>query len=119
MKKILIIEDEPDVAKTIKAYLEGAGYEAEYSLDAAKAVNDLKRFDLLLLDLIMPKFSGRQVLKEMKKLGIKTPVVVLSAVGLPGVTSAELSRDYPGILFVPKTSMQGELLPAIKKLIGK
>ncbi len=119
MKKILIIEDEPDVAETIKAYLEGAGYSAEYSLDPAKAVKDLNKFDLLLLDLIMPRFSGHQVLKEMKKGGIKKPVVVLSAVGLPGVISAELKRDYPGVLFVAKTAMHSELLPAIKKLIGQ
>lgn len=118
MKKILIIEDEPDVAKTIKAYLEGEGYEAEYSLNSSTAVKDLKNFDLLLLDLIMPKFSGREVLKEMKKKGIKKPVVVLSAVGLPAITSAELARDYPGVIFVAKTSMHSELLPAIKKLIG-
>lgn len=118
MKKILIIEDEPDVAKTIKTYLEGAGYSAEYSLEPEKAVKELKKFDLLLLDLIMPNFSGRQVLKEMKKQGIKTPVVVLSAVGLPGMISAELKRDYPSIIFVAKTSMNAELLPAIKKFIG-
>ena len=118
MKKILIIEDEPDVAKTIKAYLEGAGYAAEYSLNAAQAVNNVKNFDLLLLDLIMPKFSGRMVLKEMKKLGIKKPVIVLSAISLPATISQELARDYPGVLFVSKTSMHSELLSAIKKLIG-
>ncbi len=119
MKKILIIEDEPDVAKTIKAYLEGVGYEAVYSFNAAQAAKTMKNFDLLLLDLIMPKFSGRAVLKEMKKLGIKKPVIVLSAIGLPVVVSQELAKDYPGVLFVPKTSMHGELLPAIKKLIGQ
>jgi DNA-binding response OmpR family regulator len=119
MKKILIIEDEPDVAKTIKAYLEGAGYSAEYSLNPEKAVKAIKNFDLLLLDLIMPKFSGRMVLKEMKKLGIKKPVVVLSAISLPVTISQELARDYPGVLFVSKTSMHGELLPAIKKLISE
>lgn len=119
MKKILIIEDEPDVAKTIKMYLEGAGYKAEYSLNAAQAVKTVKNYDLLLLDLIMPKFSGRAVLSEMKKAGVKKPVVVLSAVGLPATIAAELTRDYPGILFVPKTAMYSGLLPAIKKLLGK
>jgi len=119
MKKILIIEDEPDVAKTIKMYLEGAGYKAEYSLDAAETVKMLKDYDLLLLDLIMPKFSGRAVLKGIKANNIKKPVVVLSAVALPRVISQELARDFPGILFVSKTAMYTELLPAIKKLMGK
>lgn len=118
MKKILIIEDEPDVAKTIKTYLGGEGYKAEYSLNAAQAVKALKNFDLLLLDLIMPKFSGREVLNEMKKLKINKPVVVLSAVALPMTISGELKRDYPSIMFVSKTAMYTQLLPAIKKLIG-
>ena len=118
MKKILLIEDEPDVAETIKVYLEGAGYSAKYSLEPEKAVKELKKYDLILLDLIMPKFSGRMVLKEMKKLGIKKPVIVLSAISLPATISQELARDYPGVLFVSKTSMHSELLSAIKKLIG-
>lgn len=118
MKRILIIEDEPDVAKTIKMYLEEAGYAAEYTLKAAEGVDKLKDFDLLLLDLIMPKISGRAVLRMMKKKDIKKPVVVLSAVGLPKLVSEELSREFPGIVFIPKTEMHAELLPAIKKLIG-
>ena len=66
MKRILIIEDEPDVAETIKMFLEKKGYAVEYEVDAMEGVGKLKDFDLLLLDLIMPKVSGRAVLKEMK-----------------------------------------------------
>jgi DNA-binding response OmpR family regulator len=119
MKRILIIEDEPDVAKTIKMYLEEAGYDAEYTLKAVEGVDKLKDFDLLLLDLIMPKVSGRAVLRMMEKKGIKKPVIVLSAVGLPKVMSEELSNEFPGIVFIPKTSMYAQLLPAIKTLMGK
>lgn len=119
MKRILIIEDEPDVAKTIKIYLEGAGYKAEYSLNAAETVKLLKDYDLLLLDLIMPKFSGRAVLKDIKANNMKKPVIVLSAVALPMTMSQELKRDFPGTVFVSKTMMYSQLLPAIKKLIGK
>jgi CheY-like chemotaxis protein len=118
MKKILVIEDEPDVAKSIKLYLEQAGYEVEYTLDAADGLKKVKGFDLILLDLIMPKLSGRGVLKSMKAKGIDKPVVVLSAVTLPGVVSGELVREYPGVVFVPKTSMYSQLIPAIKKAIG-
>lgn len=117
MKKILIIEDELDVAKTIKMYLEDAGYAVDYTLKADEGVKKLKGFDLLLLDLIMPKVSGRAILREMKSERVKTPVIVLSAVSLPRVVSEELTRDFPGVVFVPKTAMHAELLPAIKKLL--
>jgi DNA-binding response OmpR family regulator len=117
MKKILIIEDEPDVASSIKMYLEKAGYEAQFTLDPKDGISRLKDFDLLLLDLIMPKLSGRAVLKEMKKQKLDKPVVVLSAVGLPQMIGEELAKDYPGIIFVAKTAMTTQLLPAIKELL--
>ena len=119
MKRILIIEDEPDVAETIKRYLEKEGYKADYSLNAPEAADMMKDYDLLLLDLIMPKFSGRAVLKDMKAKGVKKPIVILSAVAMPAMISEEMARDFPGIVFVAKTSMYADLLPAINNLIGK
>ncbi len=117
MKRILIIEDEPDVAESIKMFLRKEGYEAEYTLDAMAGVDMLGGFDLLLLDLIMPKVSGRAVLKEIKKRGINIPLIVLSAVDLPIVVGEELRRDYPGLLFIQKTGLYSELIPAIKSVL--
>jgi CheY-like chemotaxis protein len=117
MKRILIIEDEPDVAESIKMFLKKEGFDAEYTLDALEGVEKLKGFDLLLLDLIMPKVSGRAVLKEIRKRGIRTPLIVLSAVGLPVVIGEELRRDYPGLVFIQKTEIYSELIPAIKSLL--
>ena len=117
MKRILIIEDEPDVAESIKMFLKTEGYEAEYALDARDGVKKLKEFDLLLLDLIMPKMSGRAVLKEIEKRRMKIPTIVLSAVGLPIIIGEELQRDYPGLIFIQKTELYSELIPAIKSLL--
>jgi DNA-binding response OmpR family regulator len=116
-KKILIIEDEPDVAETIKMFLEKAGYSVDLTLDAKGAIAKLPNYDLLLLDLIMPKFSGRQVLREMSKKGITLPVVVLSAVGLPMTVGEEIKREFPGVHFVSKTEMYTALVPAIKSAL--
>ncbi len=117
MKKILIIEDEPDVAETIKMYLEKAGYTVDLTLDAMAGISKLAKYDLLLLDLIMPKISGRQVLREMKKKGINVPVVILSAVALPMTVGEEIRREFPGVKFVSKTDMYTELIPAIKSVL--
>jgi CheY-like chemotaxis protein len=119
MKKILIIEDEPDVAQTIKLYLEEYGYSVEIALDPHKGLKMLKNFDLLILDLIMPKLSGRAVLRSLREEKIRMPVIVLSAVGLPKLIGEELSKQYPGIIFVAKTEMHAKLIPSIKGLVGK
>lgn len=117
MKKILIIEDEPDVAQAIKLYLEAEGYMVGISLDPMDGIEKLAGYDLLLLDLIMPKVSGRMVLKEMRKRKIMTPVIVLSAVGLPKTIGEELHIEYPGVHFIAKTEMYSELVPAIKSIL--
>ena len=117
MTNVLIIEDEPDVAESIKIFLENEGYKAEYTLDAMEGVKKLKWFDILLLDLIMPKVSGREVLREMKKKKIKTPVIILSAVGLPMTVAEELRREFPGLVFIPKTELYTQLIPAIKSVL--
>jgi len=119
MKKILIIEDEPDVARSIKAFLEAAGYEVAFTFDPMDGVKKLKSYDMLLLDLIMPKVSGRMVLKELKSKGIAVPVIVLSAVSLPATVGAELMSQYHGLKFLPKTQMYRDLIPLIKEILGE
>ena len=117
MPKILIIEDEPDMAETIKMFVEREGFSAESTTDAMAGIEKLQSFDVLLLDLIMPKMSGRAVLAEIKKRKLKTPVIVLSAVGLPVTVGEELRKAYPNVRFVPKTEMYTDLIPAIKSAL--
>jgi DNA-binding response OmpR family regulator len=121
MKKtrILIIEDEIDVAESTKELLEMAGYTVDYSLDPKKGLKMVKDYDLLLLDIMMPIMSGREVLTEIKRLKIKTPIIVVSAVGMPKEMEKEITEKYPGVEFIAKTSMHFELVGKIRKRIGK
>lgn len=118
MKKILIIEDEPDAAETMKMLLERAGYSVDYVLDPRKGLKMLGDYDLLILDIIMPVMSGREVLAEIKRKKIKIPIIVVSAVGLPGEVERELALKYPGVGFVPKLSIS-ELPGEVKKKLAK
>lgn len=118
MTKILIIEDEPDAAETMKLLLERGGYSVDYVLDPRKGLKMLGDYDLLILDIIMPVMSGREVLAEIKKKKIKIPIIVVSAVGLPGEVERELALKYPGVGFVPKLSIS-ELPGEVKKKLAK
>ncbi|MDD4901630.1 MAG: response regulator [Patescibacteria group bacterium] len=79
-KKILLIEDDKPTVKIVKLMLEQEGYEVSVAGDGEKAIEALKNpADLILLDLLIPKIDGFQVLKiirQEKKL--KLPVVVFS-----------------------------------------
>ena len=89
MQRILIVEDEPTLQKTLSVALEQAGYEIKGALDGEiglKLAKEMKP-DLILLDLILPKMDGFEVLEEIKKdEGIKDiPVIIL--------TNLESSQD--------------------------
>ncbi|MFA5106570.1 MAG: response regulator [Candidatus Micrarchaeia archaeon] len=118
MKKILIVDDEVDIAETMKMLIELEGYAVEYTTDALKGLGIVKDFDLLILDIMMPKMSGRQFLVEMKKRRVKTPVIVASSVGLPGEVQAELMAKYKDIVVISKPAMHTDLVPEIKRKIG-
>ena len=78
--KILIAEDDPFLNKIMGNYLKDEGFEVEVAKDGEEALEKIKAngYKMVLLDLIMPKKNGFEVLKELKKLNSKVPVVVFS-----------------------------------------
>ena len=81
MKKgsILIVEDENDVNRLLATIL--SEYETKSAFSGTEAAMWLaqKRFDLVLLDLMLPGMTGEEVIADMRRQGIKTPVIVISA----------------------------------------
>lgn len=80
MKQILIVEDEKPMAKALELKLNKSGFEATAVFDGEEALRILSEqsFDLILLDLIMPKRDGFGVLEGMKEQGIKAKVIITS-----------------------------------------
>ncbi|MEN8172342.1 MAG: response regulator transcription factor [Chloroflexota bacterium] len=80
MPKILIIEDEPELVKVLRSYLEKAGFgvEAAYRGDAGLSLWKQKRPDLVLLDLNLPGMDGLDVAREIRRKD-NTPIVMLTA----------------------------------------
>jgi len=81
--KILIVEDEPNVASFIKKGFEENQYEAEIVYDglSAERLASLYRYDLYILDIIIPGISGLDLCKKLKKMNPEIPVLMLSALG--------------------------------------
>jgi len=79
-KRILIVEDEKPMALALELKLNREGFEALAVFNGEEAIDALKKekFDLVLMDLVMPKMDGFQLLEEMQKLKISVPAVVLS-----------------------------------------
>lgn len=82
MYKILIVDDEPKIREVIREYAEFNGYEVEEAADGMSAVGlcKLNHYDLVILDIMMPKLDGFSACKEIKKIQ-DVPVIMLSARG--------------------------------------
>ncbi|MSU75091.1 MAG: response regulator [Candidatus Magasanikbacteria bacterium] len=82
-KKILIVEDERPVARALELKLHHSGFDVKVAYDGEEALKIAtdEDFDLILLDLILPKMNGFEILETLKKKGKKANVIVTSNLG--------------------------------------
>ncbi|HKG29649.1 MAG TPA: response regulator, partial [Nitrososphaeraceae archaeon] len=80
-RKILIVDDEPDITSSLKMGLEYNGFEVQTFNDPVEALSNFKAssYDLVLLDIKMPKMNGFELCQEIKKEDEKVKVCFLTA----------------------------------------
>jgi two-component system response regulator AdeR len=114
---ILVVEDEADLVWVVRFNLELEGYRTFVATNGQAALVLLEEVtpDLMLLDLMMPVMDGWAVLHEVRRRGLASRVVVVSA----RASQAELLRaeDYSVDAFVPKPFEMDELLATIRSLL--
>jgi two-component system, OmpR family, alkaline phosphatase synthesis response regulator PhoP len=117
--RILLIEDEPGLVLTISDLLELEGYEVESSLDGESglAIALEKRFDLIVLDVMLPRKSGFDVCRQLRQQGIDAAIVMLTARGqvVDRVVGLKLGADD----YVTKPFDPAELLARIEALLRR
>jgi DNA-binding response OmpR family regulator len=81
MMRILVVEDEPAIAFGLEADLKTEGYDVEVVGDGETAARRARegRFDLVLLDVMLPRKDGFEVCRELRRAGFKTPIILLTA----------------------------------------
>jgi len=117
--KLLLVEDEPSLARGVVDYLRHAGYEVAHVArgDATLAAVREHRPDLVVLDVMLPGRSGFDVLHDLREAGSAIPVVMLTAKGdiVDRVRGLELGADD----YVPKPFSPNELLARIRALLRR
>lgn len=114
MKRLLLIEDEPGLVLTLRDRLAREGYAFETCGDGESGLERAARepFDLILLDVMLPRLNGFDVLRELRKRGVDTPVIMLTAKGqvVDKVVGLKLGADD----YVTKPFEMVELLARIE-----
>src|SRR4030042_6469262 len=80
---ILVVEDEEKIRAPLSDFLEFHGYKVSVAIDGLEAERTVAKgqFDLILLDLMLPKISGEQLCSQWRRDGLQTPVIMLTAKG--------------------------------------
>lgn len=119
MNKVLIVEDEPNMRLGLQDNLEFEGYEVESAEDGEEGLEKILggNFNLILLDVMMPKMSGFEVCKSVRKQGITTPIILLTAKGeeIDKVRGLELGADD----YITKPFSLRELLARVKAVLRR
>lgn len=81
MVKILLVEDDKDLNRTVEIYLKSSGFEVSVCFDGMEALNKLKsaKFDLILTDIMMPILDGFTLAENIRKTDKQTPIIFMTA----------------------------------------
>ena len=121
MAHILVIEDEPSVAIALRDSLESENHTVQTATDGsdgfklAEAKSD--SFDLIVLDLMLPKMSGLEVCQRLRSNGIETPIIMLTARG--AASDAAFGLKLGADDYMPKPFDVNELLARIEAVLRR
>ena len=119
MTRILVVEDEPAIAAGLQDDLAMEGFAVELAVDGAAALELALRnpYDLILLDVMLPKKDGLAVCRELRRNGIRTPVILLTARTQESdkVTGLDIGADD----YVTKPFSPRELMARVKAVLRR
>jgi len=119
MAKILIVEDEESILMALEDNLKMEGYEVESAVNGEEGLSKAKerQFDLIILDIMLPRLDGFEVCKRLRQAGNMTPILMLTAKSqeIDKVLGLELGADD----YVTKPFSPRELLARVKALLRR
>jgi len=118
-KRILLVEDDPSIVLGLRMNLEREGYSVELAEDGEQGLTRARtgEFDLVILDIMLPKLNGYEVLDALRKQQSRTPVLLLSARSseMDKVMGLDLGADD----YVPKPFSVAELLARVRAALRR
>lgn len=123
MIKIFLVEDDPLMVRMYEKTFKLSGYEVEIAFDGEEALSKLQKMKpkptIILLDIMMPKLSGFDVLRELKKNPDLKSVPVVALTNLAGKDDAEKALELGAVLYLVKSQYDPkEVVEKVKEVIS-
>jgi two-component system, NtrC family, nitrogen regulation response regulator NtrX len=114
---LLLVDDDPNTLASLSRAFRLAGHEATVCDNAARAVELLRTetFDLILSDVVMPGRSGLELLEDLKKAGVKTPIILIS--GQANIEMAVKATKLGALDFLEKPLSTDKLLLTVENAL--
>ena len=115
--QLLYADDEPALRELVQNHLSLEGFDVDTVADGEETIRilDKKKFDLVILDVHMPKMDGLEVLKYMKAHGMKSRMIILTGDGDPHIVSE--CAKYGALDYLTKPYNYHELIEAIDRAL--
>ncbi|MDZ7374456.1 MAG: sigma-54 dependent transcriptional regulator [candidate division KSB1 bacterium] len=119
MNKVLVVDDDPDVRQGLLEWLQEGGYDAKGVSDGIVALDELRgdQYDVVLLDLYLPRLEGMKVLDAIVEGGIPVAVIVMSAYGT--IQLAVEATKKGAFDFLEKPLSRERVLVTVRNALGK
>ena len=120
--KILIVDDEQDIRESVQMLVETQGYETRVVDNGLSAINALKKekFDLVLLDVLMPNLSGIKTLKKIRTdPKLKNQKVVFLTVVSPSKNGKRIIEELKPTAYIEKPIDNASFKKKLKEILGK
>jgi DNA-binding NtrC family response regulator len=117
MKRVLIVDDDAELRSHVSEILKGAGYETQEAVSGHDAVDKASRgaFDVILLDMIMPKGGGSETLNDLKKITPRSRIIMLTAFATIGNAVEAIKKGASD--YLSKPFKMNDLLTAIRRVL--
>jgi DNA-binding response OmpR family regulator len=117
--RILVVDDEPDLLAELAPLLERTGYAVSTAEDGTSGLEKIEALkpDLVVLDVMMPRMDGREVLRQLRQAGNWTPVILLTRVGAPTERALSLQEGADDYLNKPFEPL--ELIARIQAILRR
>lgn len=118
LKRILVVDDEINVCKSVRQALQNPEYEIDLALSGADALRleSEKPFDVILLDLMMPVAGGMDVLKALRARNSRAQIIIMT--GYPSSRTSLQSMQLGAFDYLPKPFLLSEIRSLVAKALA-